>query len=74
MWVILVVEMLNHAYDDSKVRVLQKKLREVLSELDEVFWALLDKDNSDKQETILMLQWVLFAQQLLKPEELFFAV
>jgi ankyrin repeat domain-containing protein 50 len=33
----------------------------------------LDKDNPDKQETILMLQWVLFAQRLLKPEELYFA-
>ena len=38
------------------------------------FWTLLDKDNPDKQETILMLQWVLFAERLLKPEELYFAV
>jgi Ankyrin repeats (3 copies)/Ankyrin repeat len=74
MWVILVVEMLNHAYDNGKVRAMQKKLREVPSDLDEVFWTLLDKDNLDKQETILLLQWVLFAQRLLKPEELFFAV
>jgi hypothetical protein len=40
MWVMLVVEMLNHAYDNGKVRAMQKKLREVPSDLDEVFWTL----------------------------------
>ena len=74
MWVVLVVEMLNQAFDHGKVRAMQKRLREVPSDLDEVFWTLLDKDNPDKQETILVLQWVLFAGRLLKPEELFFAV
>jgi hypothetical protein len=74
MWVVLVVEMLNQAFDHGKVRAMQKKLCEVPSDLDEVFGTLLDKDNPDKQETILMLQWVLFARTLLKPEELFFAV
>jgi hypothetical protein len=33
MWVVLVVEMLNRAFDDGKVRALQKKLREVPSDL-----------------------------------------
>jgi hypothetical protein len=74
MWVVLVVEMLNQAYDDGEVRAMQKKLHEVPSDLDEVFRTLLDKDNLDKKGTILILQWVLFARRLLKPEELYFAV
>jgi hypothetical protein len=53
---------------------MKKRLSEVPSGLDEVFWTLLNKDNQNKQRTILMLQWVLFAQRLLKPEELYFAV
>ena len=52
----------------------RRSFSEVPSDLDEVFWTLLNKDNPNKQETILMLQWVLFAERLLKPEELYFAV
>ena len=73
MWAVLVVQMLNQAYDD-KVRAMQRKLGGVPSDLHAVFWVLLDKDRPEKQETILMLQWVLFANRLLKPEELYFAV
>jgi hypothetical protein len=74
MWVVLVVEMLNKAFDDGEIRAMQKKLREIPSDLDDVFFTLLKKDNPRKQETTLMLQWVLFAKKLLKPEELYFAV
>lgn len=74
MWVVLVVEMLNQAYDDSEVRAIKKKLSDVPSSLDEVFSTLLNKDNQNKQRTILILQWVLFARRLLKPEELYLAV
>lgn len=66
--------MLNYAFDDGEVRAMKKKLSEVPSSLDEVFSTLLNKDNQNKQRTILMLQWVLFVQRLLKPEELYFAV
>ena len=74
MWVILVVEMLNQAFDEGKIRAIREKLREVPSDLEEMFRTLLDKDNRDKELTILMLQWVLFAIRPLKPEELYFAV
>jgi hypothetical protein len=74
MWVVLVIEMLNQAFDHGKVRAMRKKLHEVPGDLDQAFWTLLDKDNPDKQETILILQWVLFAGRLLRPEELYFAV
>jgi hypothetical protein len=77
MWVVIVTEMLNQAYDIGKIRAMKEKLSDVPSDLDEVFWTLLGKDDlnsQDKQETILMLQWVLFSGRLLRPEELFFAV
>ena len=74
MWVVLVVEMLNEAFDHGKIRAMQRKLHEVPSDLDELFSTLLNKDNPNKQETTLMLLWVLFAKRLLKPEELYFAV
>jgi hypothetical protein len=74
MWVVLVIEMINQAFDDGEVRAMKRKLSEVPSGLDEVFLALLNKDNSNKPRTILMFQWVLFTVRLLKPEELYFAV
>ena len=74
MWVILVVAMLNQAYDRGKVEAMHETLREVPPDLEEVFRTLLGKDSPDKHETILMLQWVLFSRRPLKPEELYFAI
>lgn len=74
MWVVLVVELLNQAFKDGNVRAMENKLRELPGDLDRVFSDILSKDVPDKKETILMLQWVLFAGRLLKPEELYFAV
>ena len=74
LWVVLVVEMLNQAFDRGKMRALQQKLREVPSDLDGIFLTLLKKDDRDKQATLLILQWVLFARRLLNPAELYFAV
>jgi ankyrin repeat protein len=74
MWAILVVAMLNQAYDHGKVEAMHETLREVPPELEEVFGTLLSKDSSNKHETLLMLQWVLFSRRPLKPEELYFAM
>ena len=74
MWVVLVVVMLNQAFYNGDVRAMEDKLRELPSDLDEVFSNILGKDVPDKKKTILMLQWVLFTKRLLKPEELYFAV
>ncbi|OPB41048.1 hypothetical protein A0O28_0107450 [Trichoderma guizhouense] len=73
MWVVLVIEMLNRAYDEGQLEAMHQLIQEVPSDLDEVFLTLLSKDNPKKQETLFMLQFVLFAEQLLKPEELYFA-
>ena len=76
MWVVLVVGLLNKA--SFKVRGKKKKmqaaLEEIPGELEEVFRIMFNKDDEDMAEILLMLQWVLFAQRPLSPEELYAAV
>ncbi|KAK6336937.1 hypothetical protein TWF718_009726 [Orbilia javanica] len=74
MWIVLVVEMLNQAYDDGDIGSVRAKLEEAPADLDEVFHTLLEKDNPGKHRTVLMLQFVLFAKNRLDPAELYYAV
>ncbi|KAF3183773.1 hypothetical protein TWF225_006229 [Orbilia oligospora] len=74
MWIVLVVEMLNQAYDNGSIHAVRMKLREIPSDLDNVFRILLEKDNPDKSQTMLMLLLVLFTKRQLKPEEFYYAV
>lgn len=73
LWVVLVVEMLNKAHDEGKLEAMRKRLNDIPRNLDEVFQDLLTKDNEEKQETVFMLDFVLFARRLLRAEELYFA-
>ncbi|KAK1241852.1 hypothetical protein MKX07_007675 [Trichoderma sp. CBMAI-0711] len=73
LWVVLVVEMLNKAYDEGQLEAMHKKLNDVPRSLDELFQALLTKDNAVNQETVFMLVFVLLTRRLLRPEELYFA-
>ncbi|KEZ41456.1 Uncharacterized protein SAPIO_CDS7594 [Scedosporium apiospermum] len=74
MWVILVVDILNKAFDRGRVHALRKRLREIPASLHELFRDILARDGGDKNELMLCIQWVLFAKRPLKPEELYFAV
>lgn len=77
MWVVLVITMLNRAYEDGKIEVMKQMLDKIPLKLEEVFAMLLDSDNPDnpdKDETILILQCVLFAKRRLTPEEIYFAI
>jgi hypothetical protein len=74
MWVVLVVAILNRAYDEGKVEAMQQKLNELPGGLEKVFQTLLDEDNSKKHETICLLQWVLFTKRALRLEELYFGM
>ena len=74
MWAVLVVEMLNKEFDNGRITAMSEKLRELPSDLDKAFSILLEKDNSYKSQTILLLQWVLFARRPLCPVELYFAI
>jgi hypothetical protein len=76
MWVVLVVRLLNKASFKirGKNKAMQDALEKIPGELEEVFRILFNKDDEDMAETVLMLQWVLFAQRPLTPEELYAAV
>ncbi|KAL6799444.1 ankyrin repeat-containing domain protein [Trichoderma sp. SZMC 28013] len=74
LWVVLVMRLLNRACDDGKIEAMKQKLDETPAELGEVFETILNTNNSDKDETILILQCVLFAKRLLTPEEIYFAI
>ncbi|KAF3912449.1 hypothetical protein ABW20_dc0103315 [Dactylellina cionopaga] len=74
LWVVLVVELVNRAFDEGDITAVRQRLGEVPSGLDEVFVMLLEKDNPRKQETLLILQWMLFAQRSMSSKELYYAV
>ncbi|QYT06221.1 hypothetical protein H0G86_013083 [Trichoderma simmonsii] len=74
LWVVLVTRILNKAYEDGNPETMKQKLNETPAELGEVFETILKTNNSDKDETILILQCVLFAKRLLTPEEIYFAI
>ncbi|KAI0812910.1 ankyrin repeat-containing domain protein [Xylaria sp. FL0064] len=73
LWVVLVVAMLNKAYDDGREEAMQKILGEISEDLEGLFERLVPKGDSDKTEFIGMLQWVLFSKQPLTPEQLYTA-
>ncbi|KAK7906364.1 hypothetical protein PG985_016370 [Apiospora marii] len=73
LWVVIVVSLLNRAYDEGRVEAMRKTLEGVPSRLEEIFDTILGKDVVDMGETVRMLQWVLLSQRLLKPLELFAA-
>ncbi|EGX50342.1 hypothetical protein AOL_s00076g106 [Orbilia oligospora ATCC 24927] len=74
MWVILVVGLLNRAYDDGDIDAVWIRLRELPPDLDAVFSTLLEIDNPEKHQTIFMLEFMLFRRGRLAPIELYYAV
>ncbi|KAK8029449.1 hypothetical protein PG993_010740 [Apiospora rasikravindrae] len=74
LWVVIVVSLLNKAYDEGRVEAMRKTLEEVPSSLEGIFNTILGKDVADMTETVLILQWVLLSRRPLKPLEVFDAV
>jgi ankyrin repeat protein len=74
MWIVLVVQILNKAYDEGHIHALQKKLREIPKDLNELFRQILTRDSRNMAEMKLCLQWVLHANRPLKREELYYAI
>jgi ankyrin repeat protein len=74
MWVVLVVCILNKEHDRGRMHALRRRLQEIPSDLDRLFRDILTRDSHNKDELVLCIQWVLFAQQPLSPEQLYFAV
>ncbi|KAJ1323080.1 ankyrin repeat domain-containing protein 50 [Microdochium nivale] len=73
LWVVIVVSILNKAYDEGRVEAMQKALDELPEDLDKVFASILN-NVADTAETLFILQWVLLSERPLKLDELFAAV
>ncbi|KAI0410229.1 hypothetical protein F5X98DRAFT_387040 [Xylaria grammica] len=74
LWVVLVVAMLNKAYDEGRHEAMQKTLDELPEGLEGMFDTILGQGDSDKTELVSMFQWVLFSQRPLSSKELYTAV
>jgi hypothetical protein len=74
MWVVLVVSILNKESDAGRVHTLQRRIRELPSDLDTLFRDIITRDSNYKDELLLCIQWVLFARSPLSPEQLYFAI
>ena len=74
MWVVLVVKILNKAIDHGHVHALRKKLQEIPDDLNELFHRILTRDRQNMDEMKLCIQWILYSNRPLKPEEIYFAM
>jgi ankyrin repeat protein len=75
MWVVLVVDMLNQEDAAGRSpRRLQEKLKDIPGNLHKLFRRILTRDCRNRDELLLCIQWLLFARQPLKPEQLYYAI
>ena len=74
LWAILVVAILNKASYAGRIEEMEQTLDTLPGDLEDVFEAMLGRDETHKAETVLMLQFVLFSVRPPTPEELFFGV
>lgn len=74
MWVVLVVNILNQEYDRGRVHSLEQRLEQIPADLYDLFQDILTRDARNEDELVLCIQWVLFATQPLRPEQLYFAI
>jgi ankyrin repeat protein len=74
MWVVLVVEMLNKEYDAGRIHALRKRLSTIPGDLHELFRDILSRDERNRNELLLCVQWVLFSRRPLTPAELYCAI
>lgn len=74
LWVVLVVQILRKDFDRGRMHLLERRLQEIPDGTDELFNDILTRDNEDREELILCLQWILFARRPLRPVELFYGV
>ncbi|KAK7911589.1 hypothetical protein PG985_014070 [Apiospora marii] len=74
LWVVLVINLLNKAYDEGRGKVLWETFGGIPGDLETVFSLILCKDYGGPSETVSMLQWVLLSDSPLRPESLLLAV
>jgi hypothetical protein len=68
MWVVLVVGILNKAYDSGRIHMLQRVLHDIPSDLHNFFRDILTRDSHNTSQLTLCIEWILFAKEPLSPE------
>ncbi|KAK1457206.1 hypothetical protein CCUS01_01673 [Colletotrichum cuscutae] len=74
MWVVLVVDILNKEYRKGRLFAVKSRLKEIPSELSELFQNILTRDQENLDDLLLCIQWVLYSVRPLKREEYYFAL
>ncbi|KAL9621311.1 MAG: hypothetical protein Q9160_004202 [Pyrenula sp. 1 TL-2023] len=73
LWVVLVIAMLKRLYDHGQITEMERRLKKLPRDLDNLFVEILNRDSEDLGPTIALLQWVSFAMRPLSPVELYHA-
>ena len=74
LWVVLVVSILNGEFNNGRIFAVEKRLEEIPPKLSLLFEDILTRDNKNMDDLLLCIQWILYAKQPLRREELYFAV
>ncbi|KAK1638898.1 ankyrin repeat-containing domain protein [Colletotrichum phormii] len=74
MWVVLVVDILNDEYESGRLWAVKSRLSEIPSKLSELFENILTRDQKNKGDLLLCIQWILYSTRPLKREEYYFAL
>ncbi|KAL3474800.1 hypothetical protein BJX99DRAFT_230996 [Aspergillus californicus] len=74
LWVVLVVNILQKECDRGHVHTLRRRLQEIPDGLHSLLKDILTRDNHNMRETLLCLQWILYARRPLTKQELYFAI
>ena len=74
LWVVLVVEQLNIAYEDGRIEAMWEVLESVPDEIEKILESLVSRDDGGRYKTVLALQWVLLSERRLYLDELYLAI
>ncbi|TIA18324.1 purine and uridine phosphorylase [Aureobasidium pullulans] len=74
LWVVLVVPMLQKAWNHGRLNSLRKCLQGIPDDLNKLFKDILCRDTDNMEELVLCLKWILYAGRPLRPEELYFGI
>ncbi|CAH0044839.1 unnamed protein product [Clonostachys solani] len=73
-WVVVVIGILNKAYEHGNILTVKRRLQELPSDLNQLFKYIILRDRHDMDRFLLCIQWILFSARPLRYEEFYFAV
>ncbi|KAI0445831.1 ankyrin repeat-containing domain protein [Xylaria telfairii] len=74
LWIVLVIRILNKDCAGGRMFGLKARLDKIPSELHDLFKDILMKDSDDRADLLLSIQWILYANGPLSPEEYYHAM